>query len=212
MNTVATDTNFALHGNLISLFSVVSNEQTNEMTTFTSSVGPDWSATPSSFPFLFLFHIAEHRHHLIAVQASMLPHSPSAGRCRARAHTDTAWPGRPPPQPSSRPVLSCRRPIAGHVRRLEAVVCALVTPNELYKFVYFQTLQPTVAKATWENVFMQRSQYWSIRQDYLSMSRPTCSFTIQIQYSTHVQTTKPTEPALTRNRAASAHRTYVTSP
>lgn len=129
MNTVATDTNFALHGNLISLFSVVSNEQTNEMTTFTSSVGPDWSATPSSFPFLFLFHIAEHRHHLIAVQASMLPHSPSAGRCRARAHTDTAWPGRPPPQPSSRPVLSCRRPIAGHVRRLEAVVCALVTPQ-----------------------------------------------------------------------------------
>lgn len=106
-------------------------------------------------------------------------------------------------------------------RRLEAVVCALVTPNELYKFVYFQTLQPTVAKATWENVFMQRSQYWSIRQDYLSMSRPTCSFTIQIQYSTHaasasaspsLQTTKPTEPALTRNRAASAHRTYVTSP
>lgn len=38
--------------------------------------------------------------------------APAAGE---RGHTDTAWPGRPPPQPSSRTVLSCRRPIAGHV-------------------------------------------------------------------------------------------------
>jgi hypothetical protein len=204
MNTVATDTNFALHGNLISLFSVVSNEQTNEMTIFTSSVGPDWSATPSSFPFLFLFHIAEHRHHLIAVQASMLPHSPSAGRCRARAHTDTAWPGRPPPQPSSRPVLSCRRPIAGHVRRLEAVVCALVTPQ---RAVQIRLLPDTPAHCSQGDV--GKCLYAEV--SILEYS-PTCSFTIQIQYSTHVQTTKPTEPALTRNRAASAHRTYVTSP